>query len=173
MPSKKDVKNLGNVIKLMSEQVESLQREFMHVLAGKAKIVNSVPHYPDNPQATDGIKKGVSSLIEGSLLVYLFAMWESYVPDDVNGLLAPKELQRLDAFKHVRDSVAHKHKGGRADFPPRRKAFNALYPFSGIKWDKGSDTIDLSDSSVARDCHQFMESLTKELVVQLAKKAKL
>lgn len=153
-------------IKLMSEQMGSLQREFGHVLTGKNLIANRVS-YPSHPDETVNIKKGVSSLIEGSLLVYLFAMWKAHVPEDINEWLLPDELENLNSFKHVRDSVAHGYKGQRANFPARRTAFETKMPFSGIKWDQSTDTIDLSESSVANDCHNLMENLTKRLVVRL------
>ena len=158
-------------IDLMGEQVVSLQSEFGHVVSGKNLIANKVS-YPNYPEETAAIKKGVHSLIEGSLLVYLFAMWESHVPNDVSKWLTGDELRKLNAYKHVRDSVAHKYKGGRADFPQRRQAFEAEMPFSGIIWDQNDDTIDISDSYVALHCHQLMEKLTKQLVVRLHKNEK-
>jgi hypothetical protein len=112
------------------------------------------------------------SLLEGSLLVYLFAMWEAHVPSDINEWLTQDELDQLNAYKHVRDSAAHKFKGGRADFPNRRQAFENKMPFSGIIWNQEDDTIDLSNSSVSYDCHQLMEQLTKQLVVRLHKNEK-
>ena len=153
-------------IKLMSEQIGSLQREFGHVLTGKNLIVDKVS-YPRFPDETVNVKKGIHSLIEGSLLVYLFAMWESHVPDDINKWLTSEETKKLNSFKHVRDSVAHGYKGERANFPTRRTAFEENMPFSGIKWDQVLDTIDISNSSVALNCHQLMEQLTKKLVVRL------
>lgn len=158
-------------LELMSEQMGSLQREFGHIVSGKFLIADRVS-YPNYPKETAEIKKGVHSLIEGSLLVYLFAMWEAHVPTDIDEWLTQDELRKLDAFKHVRDSVAHKYKGGRADFLRRRHAFEAEMPFSGIIWDQTSDTIDISSSSVALHCHQLMEQLTKQLVVRLHRNQK-
>jgi len=158
-------------IELMQEQMRSLQREFGHVLSGKNLIANKVS-YPNFPEETENVRKGVHSLIEGALLVYLFTMWESHVPEDINEWLTPDENQKLNAFKHVRDSVAHGYKGQRASFPARRNAFEAEMPFSGIIWDQASDTIDISNSSVAYHCHQSMEQLTKQLVVRLHKNEK-
>jgi len=153
-------------IKLMSEQIGSLQREFGYVISGKNLIANKVS-YPKYPKETMEAKRGVHSLLEGALLVYLFAMWESHVPNDVNEWLTVDERKKLNAYKHVRDSVAHKYKGKRADFTQRRQAFEAEMPFSGIIWDQSNDTIDISSSSVALNCHQLMEQITKQLVVRL------
>jgi hypothetical protein len=158
-------------IDLMSEQIQSLQREFGHVYSGKNLIANNV-NYPNHPDETVKVRAGVKSLLEGSLLVYLFAMWEAHVPSDINEWLTQDELEQLNAFKHVRDSAAHKFKGGRADFPNRRQAFENKMPFSGIIWNQADDTIDLSNSSASYNCHQLMEQLTKQLVVRLHKNEK-
>jgi len=65
------------------------------------------------------------------------------------------------------DSIALGYKGSRADYPVRRKAFESKMPFSGIDWDQTTDTIDLSKSNVALDCHRFLQDLGKQLVVRL------
>ncbi|MEQ1673499.1 MAG: hypothetical protein ABL865_00450, partial [Candidatus Nitrotoga sp.] len=106
-------------------------------------------------------------LLEGSLLVYLFAMWEAHVPSDVGEWLTESEMQKLNSFKHVRDSAAHKFKWGRADYPQRRKAFETEMPFAGIIWNQTDDTLDISSSSVAMQCLQVMENLTQQFVVRL------
>jgi hypothetical protein len=154
------------VLSLMQIQGGSLQREFGHVLAGASLIANNV-NYPNHPEETVNIRKGVRSLIEGALLVYLFAMWESHVPDDVSEWLTQDEQQKLNAYRHVRDSVAHKFQGHRADFKSRRTAFEALMPFDGIQWDPSADTIDLSNASVSHGCFGIMASATKALVSRL------
>lgn len=149
----------------------SLQSEFGHVVSGKNLIADKV-FYPNHPKETAEIKKGVHSLLEGSLLLYLFAMWEAHVPTDINEWLTEDELRKPNAFKHIRDSVAHKYKGERAAFPQRRQAFETEMPFSGVAWDRTNDTIDISNSSVAMHCHQLMELLNKQLVVRLHKNEK-
>ena len=155
-----------DALKLLQEQMGSLQREFGHVVSGKRLIAGAVS-YPQYPEEEKKIRNGVFSLIEGTMLIYLFAMWESHVPDDVNQWFTQDELLKLNAFKHVRDSVAHKYNGNRADFPQRRQAFESMMPFSGIVWDLQDDTIDLTNASVALDCHHYMEELTKKLVSRL------
>jgi hypothetical protein len=161
----------GKAFELMKELTGILQKEFGHVVSGKTLIANKVS-YPKHPRETAEIKKGVFSLLEGSLLVYLFAIWEVNVPTDVDEWLTQDERLRLDAFKHVRHSVAHKYRGGRADSPRPRQAFEAQMPFSGIIWDQTTDTIDISNSSVAIDCYHLMEQLSKQLVVRLHKNQK-
>lgn len=150
----------------MQVQGGALQREFGHVYTGANTIANNV-NYPQFPEETLKVRRGVKSLIDGALLVYLFAMWEAHVPADVSTWLNETERRRLDAYKHVRDSVAHKFNGERADFPARRAAFEAEYPFDGIQWDPADDTIDLSSSSASYGCFQFMEQLTKMLIARL------
>jgi hypothetical protein len=154
------------VLALLQIQGGSLQREFGHVLSGASVIANNV-HYPKHPKETAEIRSGVRSLVEGALVIYLFAMWESHVPKDVNDWLTEQERQKLYAYKHVRDSAAHKFRGRRADFRRQRTAFEALMPFDGISWDRESDTIDLSGSSVALGCFGAMSGITKALVSRL------
>lgn len=158
--------DFDKALAFMGEQMKSFQNEFGYVLSGKNLIQHSV-HYPNHPEETAAVRKGVSNLIEGALIVYLFAMWEAHVPIDINEWLTQDELIELNALKHVRDSVAHKYKGGRADFPQRRKAFEEKMPFAGIVWNTTEDIIDLSNSSIAMYCHQIMEKLNKLLVVRL------
>ena len=157
---------LRSALELMQVQGGALQREFGHVYSGANTIANNV-NYPQFPEETLKVRRGVKSLIDGALLVYLFAMWEEHVPDDVSTWLTEAERQRLDAYKHVRDSVAHKFNGGRADFSARRAAFEAMYPFDGVQWNSVEDKIDLSASSASYGCFQFMEQLTKQLIVRL------
>ena len=136
---------LRRALMLMQTQGGALQREFGHVYSGANTIAINV-NYPQFPEETKKVRRGVKSLIDGALLVYLFAMWESHVPEDVSTWLTADERQRLDAYKHVRDSVAHKFNGERADCAGRRVAFEEEYPFDGIQWDRSTDTLDLSDS---------------------------
>jgi hypothetical protein len=157
---------LRRALMLMQTQGGALQREFGHVYSGANTIAINV-NYPQFPEETKKVRRGVKSLIDGALLVYLFAMWESHVPEDVSTWLTADERQRLDAYKHVRDSVAHKFNGERADFAGRRVAFEEEYPFDGIQWDRSTDTLDLSDSSASYGCFQFMEQLTKKLIARL------
>lgn len=157
---------LRRALKLMQTQGSALQREFGHVYSGANTIANNV-NYPQLPEETKKVRRGVKCLIDGALLVYLFAMWEAHVPEDVSTWLTADERQRLDAYKHVRDSVAHKFNGERADFAGRRAGFEAEYPFDGIQWDRVNDTLDLSESSASYGCFQFMEQLTKKLIARL------
>lgn len=150
----------------MGEHMKSLQREFGYVMSGKSQMVHNVS-YPNHPEETQAVRRGVSALIEGSLLVYLFAMWESHVPSDVTTWLTEDEREKLEAFAHVRDSVAHKYQGARADFERKRRAFERQMPFAGIQWIREDDRIDISQSSAAMQCYQLMQKLNQQLVVRL------
>lgn len=158
--------DFDRAISLMGEHMKSLQREFGYVMSGKSQMVHSVS-YPNYPEETQQVRKGVSALIEGALLVYLFAMWESHVPADLATWLTDSEREKLEAFAHVRDSVAHKYQGARADFHRKRLAFERHMPFAGIQWTEENDRIDISQSSVAMQCYQLMQQLNQQLVVRL------
>ena len=127
-------------ITLLSEYNKTIQREFGHVFTGKNLVANSV-NYPSNPEETVKVRNGVKSLIEGSLLIYLFSIWESHTPSDVSEWLTDDERVTLNSYKHIRDSAAHKYDGGRANFQTRRTAFESKMPFSGIVWDQRNDSI--------------------------------
>lgn len=158
-------------ITLLSEYNKTIQREFGHVFSGKNLVANQV-NYPAHPEETIKVRKGVKSLIEGSLLIYLFTIWESHTPTEVNDWLTDDERVTLNAYKHLRDSAAHRYDGGRANFQSRRTAFETKMPFSGITWDQGTDSIDLSNSRASLDCYNFMERVTKQLIVRLHKNEK-
>ena len=74
-------------------------------------------------------------------MIYLFALWESLTPDDIYEYMEESDVLKFRAFQHVRDSLAHKVKGGRADYLNRRKAFEDCLPFGGIEWNKSDDTV--------------------------------
>lgn len=153
-------------LELMQLQAVSLQRAFGHVFSGASLIANNV-NYPNHPEETAQIRSDVLNLIQASLLVYLFAMWESHEPQAVLEWLTAEEVAELQAYRHLRDSAAHKFGGARADYPARRAAFEAKMPFDGVQWDRKSDTIDLACSHAAHGCLQVMQRLTKHLVVRL------
>ena len=158
--------NLQNSIKLMQEHAAALQREFGHIFTGKNIIADTVS-YPAYPEETEKVRDGIKAVLEGSMLIYLLAMWESHVPKDVHEWLTSDEKGKLNAFKHVRDCAAHKYAGGRAkDHNSKVRAFEREMPFSNIVWSKEADTIDLSNSNVSYEFYQFMEGLAKNLVVR-------
>ena len=161
-----NLKDIQSGVKLMQELTETLQREFGHIYTGKNLIANNVS-YPSLPDETIKVRDGVKSVLEGAMLIYLLAMWESHMPKNVHEWLTADQKQKLNAFKHVRDSAAHKYKGERAKkHKSKVKAFESEMPFSNIEWDRTSDTINLSKSNVSYEFHQFMNSLIQCLLVR-------
>ena len=164
--------NLNNALELMQEHVKTIQREFGHIYSGKNLIANNVS-YPADPDETQKVRNGVKAVLEGAMLIYLLTMWESHMPDDVHEWLTTDEKGKLNSYKHVRDSAAHKYKGGRAkNHNNKVQAFESEMPFSNIVWDQNKDTIDLSNSSVSYDFYQYMDCLVKNLIVRFHKNEK-
>lgn len=155
---------VNDLLPLMMAQLVSTQREFGWLLSSSR---HSVKHA--DPQTRQEIQTRVDAATQGLLLVYLFAMWEEYVKRDVEREWLPADkLERLNAFRHVRHSTAHGFDGTRAH--KCRAEFDAIMnsaqPFPNLAWT--NDTIDLSMSQVATDCHGFMSDLAKELIGRLA-----
>ena len=95
------------------------------------------------------MRKGVSVLIETSLIIYVFAMWKSHVHTDVSAWLTADQFENIKAFAHVRDSAAHKYQGARADFELKRRKLERQMLFAGILWNPETDRKDVSQSSAA------------------------
>lgn len=152
--------------------MDSNQREFVHIDSGKNLIANNIS-YPKHPKETKEIRERVKATLEGAMLIYLLAMWESHVPKEIHEWLTEDEKDELNAFKHVRDCAAHGYKGKRAKKHQKKvKAFESKMPFSGISWDKQSDTINLSESTVARDLQGYLNTLTEALLQRFYKNTK-
>ena len=67
----------------------------------------------------------------------------------------------------MRDSVAHAQIGSRATFSRKRKAFEAFYPFAGVKWDPGADTIDISESSIVNEFFSLIMGMAAQLAARI------
>lgn len=117
----------------------------------------------DPPENEEPLRANINKLINGALLAYLLSIWDAYMPNESEEWFDDESMEKLDAFKHVRDSAAHKYKGWRANFQRRRNAFEAQMPFSNIYWNNGTDLVDISESNVARDCYAFMLELLDTL----------
>jgi hypothetical protein len=152
------------ILPLQSQLSDCVQKEFGWFLSESKHMIR---HHDSDTREL--IQNRLDSSVQGLLLVYLFAMWEEYVPRSVEKewLLADK-LERLNAFRHIRHSVAHGFGGKRAD--KLRVEFENVMassnPFPNLKW--GDDSIDLTKSQVAIDCHRLMEELIKQLVGRIA-----
>lgn len=152
------------LLELMRIQTESLQGEFGWLLTATR---HSVKH--KDPAIRTKTQTGVDAATQGLILVYLFAMWEEYVHrDEEKEWLPADQLTRLNAFRHVRHSMAHGFNGSRAD--RCRSEFEEIMrspqPFPNLPWT--DDKIDLSQSQVAIDCQRFMSELSKVLLGRVA-----
>lgn len=152
------------MLPLMGKLQDCVQREFGWIYSKSGTLVTH-----DNPVVRKQIQKSVDAYIPGLLLVYLFALWEEYVDRQIEKDWLPAEnLERLNAFRHIRHSFAHGFNGGRAS--KCRKEFEnvmrSTQPFPSLPWD--IDKIDLTKSQVAIDCQRFMNDLAKELIGRIA-----
>ncbi len=103
----------------------------------------------------------------GALIVSLFALLEDYWPKVEWGnpeLVRKEDYQRLLAFRHIRNSVAHKPRGGRADqLTDEVRAFDAVmssrHPIQGIV-ECDEMTIKLTQAT-ATDCLPFVSKVTE------------
>lgn len=159
---------LKNMVDLMGEQLKAFQRGAGHIYSD-TKNLQSLNRF-DAPTRTE-IQKEINHIVQGSLLVYLFAMWDEYGTRDLEGRLTNDDQTRMDAFRHVRHSAAHGFKGTRAkDNKKLSNAFETIMRSKNplnVGWDEDEDTIDLSQSSVAYACHEFMSASTKKILVSL------
>jgi len=150
----------------MQEASRILNEEFGFVLGGTR---NLTADYPPNVEDRKRIQKQINGLVQGSLLLYLFAMWEDITTETMRSSLTTDEKQKLKAYRHIRHSVGHRFSGGRADL--YHKEFEDLYnagQLKSVNWDPATDTIDLSEGMVAMECQQFIADLAKQLLARVA-----
>lgn len=124
---------------------------------------NEVP----NPELKIRVKRS----IRGLLVVYLFAMWDTYVDRDLEDkILNADERHRLRAYRHIRHSCVHGFDGKRAK--QCRKEFEEVMDsknaFRNVIWDKGQDTIEICDSQVDHDCKNLISDLANKVFDRLA-----
>ncbi|MBL4602973.1 MAG: hypothetical protein JKY84_09510 [Emcibacteraceae bacterium] len=155
-----------DILPLMLKQITALQGPFGFIYT---ELSNVVKH--SDPVIRQQRQDEVNATKNGLLVVYLFAMWEEYIERDLEtDWLAADELERLNAFRHIRHSVAHGIDGQRASNMRFRNAFevimNGSQPFPNLPWT--NDSIDLTKSQVAIDCQRLMEDLGKKLIGRIA-----
>ena len=153
-------------ITLMQEAGRALNEEFGFVLGGTR---NLTADYPNKVEDRKRIQRQINGLVQGSLLLYLFAMWEDMTTETMRSHLTTDEKQKLRAYRHIRHCVGHRFSGGRADM--YRQEFEDLYNAGQLKcvnWDRATDTIGLSDGMIAMECQQFMANLAQQLVARAA-----
>ena len=76
--------------------------------------------YPNNPEATISVTDRLHHITAGLTCVYMFAILEEFVDprssewNDFLNYLTDDDREKLKAFKHVRNTVAHGFDGSRA-----------------------------------------------------------
>ena len=126
--------NYQKILDFMQITMPLMSREYGHIFTKGNLITNDIS-YPKYPVEEAQIKKNIKTLLKGSVLTNIFAIWERNTPNDILEWMTSSEVRKLQAFRHVRDSIAHNYFGGRADYASRRTAFEAEYPFSNIDFD--------------------------------------
>jgi hypothetical protein len=113
-------------------------RERLIELASILQKTNEIDWLPSLPQhvdyqsneATKIVRADLEHLVGGLSIVYLFAIFENYYPIKYweDFISDPVKLEVLRAYRHVRHSVAHGHKGKRVAPKSQRniKEYEAL-----------------------------------------------
>lgn len=152
------------ILPLLTKIQGCVQRDFGWIYSKSGTLVT----HPA-PLIRKEIQESVDASVQGLLLVYLFALWEEYVERQLEReWLSADKLERLNAFRHIRHSVAHGFDGTRANKcrAEFENIMNSSQPFPNLPWD--TNKIDLKKSQVSIDCQRFMEDIAKELVGRIA-----
>jgi hypothetical protein len=153
-----------DILPLLQRQLESLQGSFGYLLGGAKKLADHA-----EAAAREKIQGEINEALQGLLIVYLFSMWEEYVPRELEREWLPEEVyQRLNAYRHIRHTVAHGFDGNRAkkcrvEF---EMIMNSDYPFKGVFWD--CDSLKIGQSDLAHECWNFMSNAAKQLIGRIA-----
>lgn len=158
--------SVQGVLELMPELLRATAEELGWLESSEALIVQRIEALAD-PSSLPQASQRTRALLKGSLLLYLFAIWESHLPQDFKEWMTDIELQEFEAYEHIRDSVAHAKLGQRAEFKRKRKAFEAFHPFAGVSWDSCTDVIDISDSFVVNDFFSYMMGMAAQLTARI------
>ena len=159
------------VLELTPELLRATGEELGWLETSEPAILERIRAFAD-PTDVEQATKRSRSLLKGSLLLYLFALWEAHVPDDYKKWMTAEDLLEFEAYEHVRDSVAHSKLGQRASFKRKRRAFEAFYPFAGVLWDSKTDVIDISESFIVSEFFSFMMGMSAQLAARLHSAAK-
>lgn len=157
---------LQKMLNLTPELLRATAEELGWLETSQPAILMRISEMAD-PTAVEQATNRTKSLLQGSLLLYLFALWESHTPDDYKKWMTAEEIIEFEAFEHVRDSVAHSKLGHRASFNRKRRAFEAFYPFAGVHWDSSTDVIDISDSFVVNEFFSLIMGMSAQLVARM------
>ena len=165
-PQNVTLPHLQRILELTPELLRATGEELGWLETSQPVILARIRELAD-PTDVEQATKRSKSLLQGSLLLYLFALWEAHVPADFKKWMNAEELVEFEAFEHVRDSVAHSKLGHRASFNRKRKAFETFYPFAGVKWDSKTDVIDISDSFVVNEMFSFIMGMSPQLAARI------
>jgi len=157
-----EMQNVQEARKLldMLEQLNIAYRNEVPYLQSKG---NEVP----NPELKIRVKRS----IRGLLVVYLFAMWDTYVDRELEDkILNADERHRLRAYRHIRHSCVHGFNGKRArqcrnEFDKVMESDNA---FRNVILDKVADKIEICDSQIDHDCKNLISDLAYKVIDRLA-----
>ena len=102
-------------------------------------------------------------------IVYLFAVFDAYRIEEMTKRITPDEMQRLRAFRHIRNGAAHGTLFERAPDCKWRQHFedamNSGNRIAGVIFD---DTLlNLTGSSAELGCYDFLSNLVQQLVARL------
>ena len=159
-----EIQNSMELSRMLQVEMQGL---FPTFIAGiKSFIENS-----DNPNV-DASKNNSLHVLNGSLVVFLFSMWDSYMSKDaVEKYFRPEEKMKFYAFKHIRIVSAHNTNGNRKgnrrgqDRMDHAEKLDQIMisddAFEGLELERYK--IDMSNSNVALDCRQFMQDMAQRL----------
>lgn len=153
-------------LELTPELLRATGEELGWLQYSEQAIVERIEALSEPTEKNEAVRRS-RALLKGSLLLYLFALWESHLPTDYKQWMSEEELLEFEAFEHVRDSVAHAKLGERATFNRKRKAFESFAPFAGVSWNRNTDTIDISESFVVDEFFTFMMGMSSQLAARL------
>ena len=142
-----------------------LQKEYGHLVTATRNAV----HFPNNPEASKEVQHSLNELVKRMAIVYLFAIFDAYRTDEITKQITPDEMQRMRAFRHIRNSAAHGKLFERAPDCKWRQDFEDVMsssdPFTGVVFD--NTLLDLTGSGVEMTCYHFMSNLAQQLVARI------
>ncbi len=80
----------------------------------------SIKGYPNNPSATQAVTERFHHVSSGLICIYMFAIIEEFIDpkspewEEFLNILDPEDKEKLKAFKHIRNTIAHGFNGARA-----------------------------------------------------------
>jgi len=163
---------LSNVFKNITYHFESQYSESFPYIYNASDFIFNESNNPNK----DKLRSQTNAFIQGMLLIYFFALWDDLQPNwkefpgrKLFDYLTKQEINKIQAYRHIRHSVAHKMNGERAiQLRNRFEKYHAFNPgFSSIFWDVHTDKIDLSQSTVGADFADFIKNISIRLTFRV------